>query len=62
MKEATAHDGSASSSENPDPPASNGLARLAGTWTAGEQEEFNAAIAMSQQIDEELWQRDLPIR
>ena len=36
-------------------PRSNGLAKLAGTWTAEEHEEFNAAIAMTEEIDEELW-------
>ena len=34
---------------------SNGLARLAGTWTAEEHEGFEAAIAPFEQIDEELW-------
>lgn len=34
---------------------SNGLAQLAGTWTAEEQESFEAAIAVTEQIDEELW-------
>lgn len=34
---------------------SNGLAKLAGTWTAEEHERFEAAIAITEQIDEELW-------
>ncbi len=35
---------------------SNGLARLAGTWTAEEHEHFEAAVATSaEQIDEEIW-------
>jgi len=34
---------------------SNGLARLAGTWTEEEHERFEAAIAVTEQIDEELW-------
>jgi len=34
---------------------SNGLARLAGTWTEEEYEEFQAAIASTEQLDEELW-------
>ena len=34
---------------------SNGLARLAGTWSAQEHRDFEAAIAATEQIDEELW-------
>ncbi len=34
---------------------SNGLARLAGTWTQEEHEQFEAAVAVTNQIDEELW-------
>ncbi len=34
---------------------SNGLARLAGTWTAAEHQRFESAIAVTEQIDEELW-------
>jgi len=33
----------------------NGLASLAGTWTAEEHERFEAAVAVTEQIDEELW-------
>jgi hypothetical protein len=34
---------------------SNGLARLAGTWTKDEYEDFESAIAVTEQLDEELW-------
>lgn len=34
---------------------SNGLAALAGTWTKEEHEQFEAAVASTEQIDEELW-------
>ncbi len=34
---------------------SNGLARLAGTWTVEEHTRFEDAIAPAEQIDEELW-------
>lgn len=33
----------------------NGLAELAGAWSAEEQQAFEAAIADTEQIDEELW-------
>ena len=33
----------------------NGLARLAGTWTEEEYQNFEAAIAVTEQIDEDLW-------
>ena len=33
----------------------NGLAKLAGTWTAEEHSEFEHAIASTEQIDVELW-------
>ncbi len=33
----------------------NGLARLAGTWTAEELSQFERDIALGGQIDEELW-------
>ncbi len=36
-------------------PRSNGLAKLAGQWTPEEHQEFNDAIAVTEQIDEELW-------
>lgn len=35
---------------------SNGLARLAGTWTADEHQRFEAAVALTEQIDDELWE------
>jgi hypothetical protein len=34
---------------------SNGLARLAATWTAEEYDQFEQAVASTEQIDEELW-------
>jgi plasmid stability protein len=34
---------------------SNGLAKLSGTWTKEEHEQFEAAVALTEQIDEELW-------
>jgi len=33
----------------------NGLAQLAGTWTAEEHSRFESDIALTEQIDEELW-------
>ena len=36
-------------------PKRNGLAQLAGTWTAEERASFEAALAVTEQIDEELW-------
>jgi len=36
-------------------PTRNGLASLAGTWSAEEHERFEAAVAVTEQIDEELW-------
>lgn len=37
------------------PAKKNGLASLAGTWTEEEHERFKAAVAVTEQIDEELW-------
>jgi hypothetical protein len=34
---------------------SNGLGRLAGTWTDAEHEEFISAISGCEQIDQEFW-------
>ncbi len=34
---------------------SNGLAQLAGSWSATEHAEFERAIAETEQVDEELW-------
>ena len=36
-------------------PRTNGLAELAGTWSRGDLEQFEKAIAPTEQIDEELW-------
>jgi hypothetical protein len=33
----------------------NGLAQLAGVWSAEEYEAFEHAVAETEQIDEELW-------
>ncbi len=34
---------------------SNGLARLAGTWSDEEHARFEEAITVTEQVDEELW-------
>ena len=34
---------------------SNGLGRLAGTWTEEEFQEFERAVAPFEEIDDELW-------
>lgn len=34
---------------------SNGLRRLAGTWTEDERKRFDASLAVVEQIDEDLW-------
>lgn len=36
-------------------PRSNGLSRLAGSWTAEEHARFEAAVAPTEEIDDELW-------
>jgi plasmid stability protein len=36
-------------------PRSNGLARFAGRWTEEEFQEFEKAVAIFEEIDEELW-------
>ena len=36
-------------------PRRNGLARLAGTWSQKEFEQFEAAVASTEQVDDELW-------
>jgi hypothetical protein len=36
-------------------PRRNGLARLGGTWSQEEFEQFEAAVASTEQVDEELW-------
>jgi hypothetical protein len=33
----------------------NGLSRLAGTWTEEEHRLFEANLAVTEQVDEELW-------
>lgn len=33
----------------------NGLARLAGTWSEEELRRFEAAVAVTEQVDDELW-------
>ncbi|MBW2526999.1 MAG: hypothetical protein JRI23_22655 [Deltaproteobacteria bacterium] len=37
-------------------PRSNGLAKLAGGWSQIDLNEFEAATAIFDQVDEELWQ------
>jgi len=34
---------------------SNGLAELAGTWSAEEVADFEAALAFTSEVDDELW-------
>lgn len=36
-------------------PRRNGLAKLAGTWTAGDQRQFDEAIAPLERVDDEMW-------
>jgi plasmid stability protein len=36
---------------------SNGLGRLAGTWTEAEHQEFLAAMGSFEEIDPELWKK-----
>ena len=36
-------------------PRRNGLADLAGTWSAEEQRAFDAAIAPLETVDDEMW-------
>ena len=36
-------------------PRSNGLRRLAGTWTEEEYSEFKEAVAPFEQIDDAIW-------
>ena len=40
---------------SPDGRPTNGLRRLAGTWTDADHQEFGAAIAPFEKIDEEMW-------
>lgn len=39
----------------PGKPRSNGLAALAGTWSAEEVAELEAALAFARELDDELW-------
>jgi hypothetical protein len=34
---------------------SNGLRRLSGTWSEEQREEFEAAVAVMEELDAELW-------
>ncbi len=34
---------------------SNGLAKLGGTWSEQDYQQFEAAVAAAERIDEELW-------
>jgi len=36
-------------------PRRNGLAELAGTWTAEEQRQFDAAVAPFEAVDDDMW-------
>jgi len=36
-------------------PRRNGLAALAGTWSAEEQRRFDAAVAPFEKIDDDMW-------
>jgi len=36
-------------------PRRNGLAKLAGTWSADEQRQFDAAVAPLDKIDDDMW-------
>lgn len=36
-------------------PRRNGLAELAGTWTAKELREFEAAVAPLEAVDDDMW-------
>ena len=38
-------------------PRRNGLAKLAGTWSADDQRQFDAAVAGMSAIDDEMWER-----
>jgi plasmid stability protein len=39
----------------PEKPCRNGLGRLAGTWTAEDLDRFERAVAVTEEVDEELW-------
>ena len=38
-------------------PRRNGLAKLAGTWSADDQRQFDAAMTAAEAIDDEMWER-----
>ena len=38
-------------------PRRNGLAKLAGTWSADDQRQFDAAVVAMAGVDEEMWER-----
>ena len=38
-------------------PRRNGLAKLAGTWSADDQRQFDAAVIAMDAVDEEMWER-----
>lgn len=38
-----------------DQPRRNGLAELAGTWSAEEQSTFDAAVAPLDRLDDDMW-------
>ena len=38
-------------------PRRNGLAKLAGTWSADDQRQFDAAVVAMAGVDEEMWVR-----
>ena len=40
---------------SPQPKQGNGLAALAGGWTDQQWKNFEATIAVTEQVDEELW-------
>jgi hypothetical protein len=54
MKRSTSHKATSKAAEALHE-RSNGLVELAGAWTEEEYERFEKAIAMTEQIDEELW-------
>lgn len=39
----------------PGEPRRNGLAELAGTWSAEDQRQFDAAVAALETVDDEMW-------
>lgn len=39
----------------PETKRSNGLGRFAGRWSARDKKEFDDAVSITEQIDEELW-------